>query len=462
MSGGQEKSRLRAELESFARIARGFTTAHLQEFQGVLKALFGEEALVDAVQRQVIADSVERALLGMIADIRDPKDRRIAQAVFAATPEFYGLRTVSERVGLIQSVDSHLYYARRRIILGDATAALQVMFGEQKAADHGALLSPQARRAARQLYRYAQSTLVCVDAYDLCATYARELEVSLHHALSSREDLDQISHGWLQTYSFRQRLLSQPEEQRNRPWLVLYGEDDVDVHLAPAFRTSVSDSGLWNFAYTRRYLGALLHEYSGREFLRENFAANGWQRMQLGAPFEPLEVDKMLSVLSELRLDYAQAYIEDLCQDAEGRTIHTKWLDFLSAPRSTAYYRRGAYAELPTDEDRYKLRHDLLRLCILLQDIFPEDTLDDHYRQCWDAVLGVMLEGLEESGWHRVIDIEGQAESGLHRRIAVVKRISELHRDVMKLRATRYSGRDEGKGPWHADSSFEVVNDSEY
>src|SRR5680860_202843 len=97
MPGRRQKSQLHAELESFRRRARRLTADRLKECPGVLAALFGEEALVDADEKQILAERVERAILEIIAGINHRDDRRIAEVVFAAKPEYYDL-TVTQRL----------------------------------------------------------------------------------------------------------------------------------------------------------------------------------------------------------------------------------------------------------------------------------------------------------------------------------------------------------------------------
>src|SRR5665811_523711 len=231
VSGKQEVSQLHEALAIFGRRGRGLTAARLQSYPSVLVALFGEDALVDAGERQILAERTESALLGIIAGIGDATDRRIAEAVFAAKSEFYDLN-VARRQGYIEAVDGvairELYKTRRARIVEDVAAALQGVFGAQKTVDHGVLLSPEARRAARQLYRYAQQALVRVEAFELCGRYAQRLQAAFSKARRVQVDLKNIPHGWLWKYS----------------------DDGQTVRLIPTSRSYQSDEGLWAVSYT--------------------------------------------------------------------------------------------------------------------------------------------------------------------------------------------------------------------
>ena len=156
MPSKPEVSPLHKQLDSFGRRGRRLTAAKLQRYPGVLVALFGQEALADADAEQILAERVERAILAIIAGINDERDRRIAEAVFCAKPEFYGLN-VDARQRKIKDMGGgdlrERYKTQRARIVSDVADALQRMCGPQKAADRDALLSPDARRAARQLYR---------------------------------------------------------------------------------------------------------------------------------------------------------------------------------------------------------------------------------------------------------------------------------------------------------------------
>ena len=392
MPGKREVSPLHAELESFGRRARRLTADRLQTYPGVLAALFGEEALVDADQRQILAERVERAILAIIAGINDREDRRIAEAVFAAKPEFYDLN-VTERQSKSEELDGpirELYKTRRARIVGDVAAALQRMFCGQKVADHDALLSPEARRAARQLYRYAQQALVRVEAYDLCNRFARGLRGNFRCAHAAHVDLKYIAHGWLGEY----------------------GKGAYGFRLAPTTRGLESDPALWALAYCYRYLRTLLRDPTGRDYLRENLPTECWRSIQLGAPFQSGEVDKMLSVLAEGQIDDAYAFVDNLCQDDQGCSIHEKWLELLTTERSVSEnWGKSADARELTAGERGMLVFDLLMLCIALQTVFPKETLTMPEEESRLAIAMIIGQGLVESQEpEEEYDIEKESE----------------------------------------------------
>lgn len=372
MPGKREVSPLHAELESFGRRARRLTADRLQnqEFRGVLVALFGQAALVDADQRQILAERVERAILAIIAGINDREDRRIAEIVFAAKPEFYDLN-VTERQSKSEEVDGpirELFKTRRARIVGDVAAALQRMFCSQKAADHDALLSPEARRAARQLYRYAQQALVRVEAYDLCVEFASGLRGNLLMAQHVHVDLKHMQHGWLGTYF----------------------KDVENIRLATTPSTE-SIPALWALAYYYRYLRTLLRDPTGRDYLRENLPTECWLLIQAGAPFEPNEVDAMLLVLAKARFDDAYVFADNLNQDSQGNSVYKKWEELLTTEEAS---RPEADAVQLTASDRGELVWVLLMLCIALQDVFPKDTLISAGETSRVAISAILEQGL--------------------------------------------------------------------
>jgi|GEM_PF-4776967 len=397
VSGKQEVSQLHEALAIFGRRGRGLTAARLQSYPSVLVALFGEDALVDAGERQILAERTESALLGIIAGIGDATDRRIAEAVFAAKSEFYDLN-VARRQGYIEAVDGvairELYKTRRARIVEDVAAALQGVFGAQKTVDHGVLLSPEARRAARQLYRYAQQALVRVEAFELCGRYAQRLQAAFSKARRVQVDLKNIPHGWLWKYS----------------------DDGQTVRLIPTSRSYQSDEGLWALAYHYRYLRMLLRDHTGRDYLRENLPSETWESVQLRPTFRPDEIDKMLSVLAESQIDSADVFVDNLCQDSQGLAINEEWRILLALPRVSIVAR------------------DLLLPCISLQRVFPEETLVAPGSYFDSVVRSIIWRGVEELG-ARLSSLEGEDFVGQ----------CELVRDVLKYAPPMYEQYEDGE-----------------
>jgi hypothetical protein len=374
-----EVSPLHKQLDSFGRRGRRLTAARLKRCPGVLVALFGQEALADADAEQILAERVERAILAIIAGINDERDRRIAEAVFCAKPEFYGLN-VDARQRKIKDMGGgdlrERYKTQRARIVSDVADALQRMCGAQKAADRDALLSPEARRAARQLYRYAQHALVRVEAYNLCIRFAHGLRGNFRRARAANVDPKHLAHGWLAEH----------------------GKGDDSFRLAPNTRSMESDPALWALAYCYRYLRTLLRDPTGRDYLRENLPLECWRSIQLGAPFQSAEVDKMLSVLAESQIDEDYAFVDNLCQDDQGRSIHEKWLVLLTTETSQAEnWGKSADARQLTAGDREQLIFDLLMLCIALQNVFPPEALISPEENSRLAIGMIIDRGLTES-----------------------------------------------------------------
>lgn len=419
MPSKPEVSPLHKQLDSFGRRGRRLTAAKLKRYPGVLVALFGQEALADADAEQILAERVERAILAIIAGINDERDRRIAEAVFCAKPEFYDLN-VDARQRKIKDMGGgdlrERYKTQRARIVSDVAAALQRMCGAQKVADHDALLSPEARRAARQLYRYAQQALVVVDAYDLCVEFAAGVGQYLRWARAGGCNLAKLPRGWLGAYC----------------------NDDENLRLVPATTTPEADSALWAYAYCHRYLRTLLQDPTGRDYLRENLPLECWRSVQLGAPFESDEVDKMLSVLAESQFDDAYTFADNLCQDSQGRIVEEKWRKLLTTGMlERENWGKGADTRLPSISDPSQLGFDLLMLCIALQHVFPEETLttmDEDFRL---AVGMIILLGLFELGVP-----DGHDER---------KRESKLVDDILKYRPLRYYLAEEGDAVWDND-----------
>jgi hypothetical protein len=362
--GKREVSPLHAELESFGRRARRLTADRLQDqkFLGVLVALFGQEALVDADQRQILAERVERAILAIIAGINDREDRRIAEIVFAAKPEFYDLN-VTERQSKSEELGGpirELFKTRRARIVGDVTFALKRTFNSQTTTSYDVALSQQARPTARQLYRYAQQALICIEAFDLCQKYATRLETIFARARAAQVDVRDARHAWL----------------------VKYLKDGERVRLVSRSRDSWSDRGIWALAYFHRYLRALLQDHTGRDYLRETLPVRCWDDIHLTAVLLPNEVDTLLSVLEEHQIETAGDFVDNLCEDAQGRSAHEHWLEYIS---------NGI---LITPASRQVVQ--LLKLCVSLQHIFPDETVDPPGIDFEIAVEAIITQGAEE------------------------------------------------------------------
>lgn len=156
----------------------------------------------------------------------------------------------------------------------------------------------------------------------------------------------------------------------------------------------------------------------------------------------PAEIDKLLSVQAETYPDTAEVYVTNLRRDDEGRTLHAEWLDILSAPvHGRPYHPRiGPFG-------RETLSEDLLHLCIAMQHLFPEETVDDVESSFQSMVVHVMAGGLHECGAPFI------ASSDPSGRVMFTQDASLLYRDILKRQPVRYSRRrlEDGEAVWIAD-----------
>jgi len=415
MASKQKVSTLQAELESFGRCARALTASRLQSYPGVLKALFGEDALADPDERQRLADLVESALLKIIADMPDRTDRLVAEVVFAAKEALYD-KGVYERQCYVKYHDKidimAQYYSRREKIVPDVAAALQGKIRAEKRTVNGVVLSPEAHRAARQLYRYAQQALIVVDAFDLCGDLAQSLRVQFKKARRDGTKLESIRHGWLGQHT--------DEGGSTR------------FRLAPTTRCPMSDLGLWAYVYFRRYLRVLLADRTGRDYLRENLPnlpADSWHDIQKGAPFQAAEVDQLLAVLAGTQFDDHFGFADDLCRDFQGQVIYDKWMKFLAT--------REWPPQQPSSSDPFGTRKYLLILCMSLQGVFPDETRypGEEFPMVMRAVI---LDGLRES-----IGVDVELD------LADYKRVHPLADDLIECRPPRYVETNGAKPEWN-------------
>ena len=447
MSGKRKVSDLQAAVESFARCARGLTTENLESLPGILEALFDDDALADPDERLRLAERVRETIVRIIEDCRDATDRHVGNVLFAIEDDLHNM-SVTDRLTHMKGekkVDLFpLYYPRRKRLLPRVVGGLRKEFSSGALPVSDVVLSAKAQQAARQLYRYAQPVLVCIDAYSLCVWFGFAVHAVHHAALAVFRDLTRDSHSWLQAFSFRDHFFSHPEQHADQRWT--FGQKDVDAHLAPYSSASESDSALRNYAYFHRYLRALLRDRTGRDYLRESLPSDRWQAVQAGRPFAPGWVDKLLSVLAESNPDTDEVFVANLCQDDEGSDLHAKWLELLSAPSHTRAERRDEYAHLPTDQNRSEVAHDLLQLCIALQYLFPDETLRNAGGRFGSTVLQVMVNGLYECG----APFAGPGSEG--RRVVFTQDAAALYRDIIGRQPGRYSQSREDEGPvWFDD-----------
>ena len=303
-------------------------------------------------------------------------------------------------------------------------------YADALAADEDAQLSLEARRSARQLYRYAQRVLVTVDAFDLCHEFAEGIRGNLYWARMMKCNLERITHGWLGAYE----------------------RDGESFRLAPTSREAESDSALRSLAYCYRYLRALLSDETGRDYVRENVPNACWLRLQLGDPFLPSEIDTMLSVLGEVEIDEASLFVDDLRHDAQGRDIHELWLELLTTAAWGDIDLESDDPSRLTRSDRGRLASDLLKLCMILQHLSPELTIHSLHDSSRSAIDSVIWSGLLESGVS--IDevdyeqVEKLVDDLLWRRPPRYLKAEPL---TWPLPASYFTGQ-KGQTPWNDDS----------
>lgn len=354
----QPKSPLHKALESFGCRAQCLSVARLEYYPEVLIELFGEDAVADPGSRHEAAVRVEAALVTIIAEIKNPADRRVAEAIFAAKPEFHEL-DVTHRIDYVDLNDKgfsrELFKTQRRRIIGDVASALERASHTQASPVIGPVLSPQAFTATRQLYRYAQATLHCIETFDLCVSL-----VELH-----RENAE-------------------------------YCEAARSILTSGDF---TSDSGLWALAHCSRYLAAVRRDAISRDFLRENLPVSWW-RTPLTLLFYNDQRQALDSALTQAELDEPGPFVDKLLEDPCGQVMLRRWLTLLSAREDDEWLLDdGAGRGLPRSRDRDELRKHLVALCVLLEQVCPEDKwpVEEADRSC-QAHAHIFLNQIEMAG----------------------------------------------------------------
>lgn len=423
MPSSPDVNKLHTALDSYGVKAKRLDAALLEFYKDVPIALFGEEAWADVSQRQIMSERTEEALRHIIEDMPEA-DRLIAEVIWATRQEFYGQTVTTRLRGL--HIDNR-FKERRPIIVKLVTAELWRKLGPGAPRDQDVLLSPKARRAARQLYRYAQKALVAVEAFDLCIDFAKGIQGKFRWARYMQVDLKYIAHGWLGAYE----------------------RDGESFRLAPISRCAESDSALWALAYCHRYLRALLGDQTGRDYLRENVSTGRWLRIQVGIPFRPDEIDKMLLVLARVDIDDSSLFVDDLREDNQGRIIHELWLELLT----TEVYEHSNEEEADpcrlTMSDRSRIASDLLEFCMILQHISPEETIYSLHDASWSAIYSIIYGGLLESGTSDVDyeQLDKLVDDLLWRRPPRYLKGEPL---TWPLPASYFSGQ-KGQTPWNDD-----------
>jgi len=411
-----ENMQLYIALGKFGSSQRQLDADHLEHHKDVLVALFGESVLEDPIHRRAAAERVGHLMQQVIRDIPDVARKRAAEVVFASNTRFHD-RYVYQRIMAVvdnkedRAFEETQYKHLREWVLKHMETELPRLLAAAERIPDGQLMSKQAMRAARQLYRYAQPTLVALEAFNDCGRFESELRSRFSYARGASVDLIYIDHGWLGKY----------------------GKPGEDFRLVPVDYGFESDEALWAFAYYHKYRRALLGDPTGRDYLRENLAKDQWLDVQRGAPFPAADIEVLESALVAAEIDEATAYVLALCQDDTGRAVNKKWMELLT----TDVYELGRAEQAeewrPTSGDRSRLIWDLLGLCIALQGVFPKDTLmpDEDYTL---AVGSIISQGL------CALDIPICDEA--------LNREDKLAEDIASRRPARYVFRDEDEPTW--------------
>ena len=145
----------------------------------------------------------------------------------------------------------------------------------------------------------------------------------------------------------------------------------------------------------------------------------------------------MLSVLAEGPVDDARTFVDNLCQDSQGRSIHEEWLRTLCSQRFRQDNLDKRYANWDlTDGYRHSdaVGFDLLNLCILLQHAFPQDTLVWRGDESLIVILELIRGGLREIG------LPDGRDS--------FRKVSDLGYDLASRRPPRYPWDEAGQVLW--------------
>ena len=322
----RELKSLEDELASFGVRSQELSAERLRAFPEVLWVLYGQEHLDNSDALEEASEHVETVIRRFIDSLKDQTDQRVAEAFLATTKQFQR-KTVDDRVRELKNAEQippGLYRSRRNVLKREIAAELRrSLVPEVIKQNQTKQLSPEVREAARQLYRYAQETLLYVEAYDYAAHTIETLRDVGHYATA------------------RQIIRS---------------------------ACCTSDSALWAHAHWLEYLRILQHDHEGSAFLREGLPTSWW-RYQPMFPFSDSEENELCLAVSEAKADEPGAFIEVLCELEYGKEKRTDWAGCLAAPEPLE---PGFH---PSKQDRDRLRNRLVTVCLFLKDVFPDDIM---------------------------------------------------------------------------------------
>jgi tetratricopeptide (TPR) repeat protein len=349
--GKQPKTALVTALEQFGRRREVcLATAKLETFPEVLTTLFGDDIQEDSDLLHQKAVEVEQALLEIISRLRDDTDRRIAQAVLAAHPDFHSKNT-SDRIKVLvaEGISSDVYWTRRPALIREISADLQERVAPQSAVEVGPPLSEESLRKLGQLYRYAQDAAVKLEAFSASAFMVRSESPSSENA----SDAAGTAAGELDT-----------------------GDEFTDKFLDLISQTDrpFADWALWCFAYCHKYLQELMRDRGARDYLRESLPTDWLVGGTISIPFATSEIDLIVETLSTAPNDGPLEFVDALCQSEQGKSLYGRWDALL---HSADWHRRYSEQQSlqPTAPNRDSLLAAMVGLCRALQARLPDQTL---------------------------------------------------------------------------------------
>lgn len=330
---------LEQELLSFGVRGRELSAARLKALPELLYVLYGQDNIADSDAALAAADHVAATMAGYIEALRNPTEKRVAQAIWASTPDFQG-RSIEVRQHTLRNfgVGPTLYRELRKRLTHELADELRRSLSPSD--EHSPRLSPATVPKVRQLYRYAQESLLFVEAYDTVAKAARELEP---------------------------------------------GRVTTELVLANAGgRTTYSELSLWAHAMCLHFFRAVVAQPSGRNFLKMGLPP-AWWVTKLSLPFG--ESDQTLIEEALADTEDAYGFFVALSELEDDRGIVERWFRLLSNPS-----RGSSDVDLGSD-DREDVRTRLVVLCQFLESVFPSETRPVlEAMQRYDAILFHLLD----------------------------------------------------------------------
>lgn len=357
---------LEQELLSFGVRGRQLSPARLQALPELLYVLYGQETLADPDAESAAASHVAATMSGYIDSLQDPTEKRVAQAIWGSTVDFQGKSMEFRQHALRKfGVGPTLYRELRRRLAHSLADELRRSLLPPD--EHSPRLSPDTVAKTRQLYRYAQESLLFLEAYDRMASAARQLEA---------------------------------------------GRSTTELVLASiGGHTTYSELSLWAHAMCLHFFHAVVAETDGRGLLRLGLPP-AWWVMKLSWPFS--DSDRALIEQALADSEDAHEFFVSLRELEDEAGIVKRWFQLLGNPS-------GGTNDLDLgSDDREDVRTRLVVLCQFLESVFPLEArpvLEGMQR--YDAILFHLLgpvpsiaAGVEDAPYAaHVFDVVAQARS---------------------------------------------------